>query len=507
MAADLTFKIDAEASGLEGVVNNAIQKLQKFGETGGLVGRAMGAVSGTVKSAEGALSSFAATGKGAVAMLNHINGAVELANKIIPALTFPLAMAENAQKTKDAFDGMTTAWGEVAGALGEGVNDALTPILVSAGLEIGKLKEEARKVGQGIGAAIDLTRVSYQMGNLGELAWLGIQKTMLQWGAMIPELVVNFGFELNKMFNWVIDGAIALFSAGMASAMQTLADHTPKWLGKGSLEAGAAAMNAKADAASARMANPDNRVADAQKADAIANIREFFAPVQEQADALGKQMDALIAPMKEQISKEKELTKAAEAKAKEDREAGEAAKALADQFKPFFGGDAKGGGGGGGGGGRGPGVTVAPPPKGWNYGKKISDFHSKEPIPPPGGEQAPAEMPDKRKGHGTHHIKGAGFGKKASPREGLSYFNTEAMAKPATPKLDAIKGAGHKLDPAALVNGVTNKTGAKAAAKQERAAEQKDAVSAKAAEAVATSLPQMQKDLAMLAKKLNVELK
>lgn len=532
MAADLTFKIDAEASGLEGEVNSAMAKLQKFGETGGLVGRAtslaMGTVTGAVKTAEGAMSSFISTGKGAVAMLNHINGAVELANKVIPALTFPLSMAGNAEKTKAAFDDMTASWGEVAGALGEGVNDALTPILKSAGFELGKLKEKAREIGQGIGDAIDIARVSYQMGKLPDILWVGLQKVTLQWGASLIEFFTTFGFKLTRIFDDAMSGAIA-----------RVLD----------------AVGADEKAAKVRSSS-DSRQASSvtMEADALAATKEFLSPVYDQIGALGDQMAELTAPVKERISQEREAAKSAEA-------ASEAFKSMAtgltDGINSLFGNaGGKGGKGGGGGGSSGGGgkpsmwdqirtnietkqiadMGLGTPqiykskadPLTWQgplqEGQKAPSIEEmrkdadKSKLPPP----APDAKPDRRKRYGTHHIKGAGFGKK-DVREGLGYFNGKPMAGPATPNLDAgistprldaaaafrgtVTGAGHKLDPAALVHGVTNKTGARAAAKQERAAEQKDAVSAKAAEAVATSLPQMQKDLAMLAKKLNVELK
>lgn len=513
MAADLTFKIDGDSSGLEGVVNSAMQKLQKFGETGGLVGRAtsvaMKGVTGAVKSAESSINSFTQAGKGAVAMLNHINGAVELANKVIPALTFPLAMADNAEKTKDAFDKMTGSWGELAGALGEGINDALTPVMKSAGLEMGKLKEQARGIGQNIGDAIDLTRVSYQMGQLPDILWLGLQKVTLQWGANLIEFFTTIGFKISRIFNDAMTAAIA-----------------------GAWDA----LGADGKASTIRSANEVGKKASvSQEADALAATKQFLSPVYDQIGELGKQMDALTAPVKERIAKEKEAAKATEAVA-------DALKNLlpAPQLKksgdvnapqgPGMPKPASAGHGTGGGSGssraRGASVSsafVGPKDIRPQYtDAEIEKARNELGMPPPGGEQAPAAMPDKRKGHGTHHIKGAGFGKK-DIREGISYFNGHAMAKPATPNLDggistprldaaaafrgSIKGAGHKLDPATLVHGVTNKTGARAAAKKEREAGQKDSVSAKAAEAVATLLPQMGKALDMLAKKLNVEMK
>ena len=256
MAADITYTIDGDTGGLMGAVKSATKTMKDFGLIGGPPILAVkAAVAGVEKAFDGmkgaaglagrAMKGFAEQGKGAVALMNQINGAVELANKVIPALTFPLAMAENAEKATEAFGGLETAWQGVAGALGEGINDALIPILRSAGVEMGKLKEKAREIGQGIGGAIDFTRVSYQMGSLGEIAWLGIQKMMLQWGAMIPELVVNLGFELNKMLSWVVDGAISLYTAGMAAAMQALADYTPDWMGGQKIAEGAAELRKK----------------------------------------------------------------------------------------------------------------------------------------------------------------------------------------------------------------------------------------------------------------------
>ena len=240
MAADLTYSIDGDSSGLQGAIKSATKTMQDFGLLGGPpILAAKAAVAGVEKAFGGmkqaadlgarAMKGFADQGKGAVALLNQINGAVELANKVIPALTFPLAMAENAEKAKEAFGGLQTAWQEVAGALGEGINDALIPILQSAGLEMGKLKEKAREIGQGIGEAIDITRVSYQMGSLGDIVWVGLQKTTLQWGASLLEMFTTVAFKIGRILDNTFSGAIAaaldaVGAAGKASSVRAGSD-------------------------------------------------------------------------------------------------------------------------------------------------------------------------------------------------------------------------------------------------------------------------------------------
>lgn len=106
---------------------------------------------------------------------------------------------------------------------------------------------------------------------------------------------------------------------------------------------------------------------------------------------------------------------------------------------------------------------------------------------------------------GRKLIRGAGFGKKdVKGQSGLDYLKSGDMAEIKTPGLDGlkamqrIKGAGAKLDPAALAQNTTNRTNNKSADRKEDAAAQKDAKSLAAADAAAKLLPAMAADLAAM---------
>ena len=290
--ADLTFKIDADTGGFLGAIKKAGTTIKDFGLIGGppilAVKAAMAGVEGAAKLAEAAVkgvgtaaSSVAAGGRSMVGLLNQVNGAVELMNKVLPALTFPLMMAKNAEKVTGAFNELKTSWEGVAGALGEGVNDALTPILKAAGVEVGKLKEKAREVGKGIGDAIDFARVSYQMGTLPEILWLGLQKVTLQWGASLLEFFTTFGFKVQRIMDNAINGTIA--AALEAIGMDDMAAKT--------------------------RAGSDSRQASSQgyEAEALAGMKDFLSPVYDKIGRLGEEMDTLAVPVKARISEEKTL--------------------------------------------------------------------------------------------------------------------------------------------------------------------------------------------------------
>lgn len=114
--------------------------------------------------------------------------------------------------------------------------------------------------------------------------------------------------------------------------------------------------------------------------------------------------------------------------------------------------------------------------------------------------------PDMSGGTGRRTIKGAGFGKKDKPRQGLSYFDGQGMADISTPNLDAyaerrkIKGVGSVPAPADL-EGVSGRGDAKQRAMDQRAGEQgsKAAQSDKAA-AIEQLIRKMASDLETLAK-------
>ena len=233
------------------------------------------------------------------------------------------------------------------------------------------------------------------------------------------------------------------------------------------------------------MANPDNRVADAAQAEAIAGIRDFFEPVHDEVAALGAQIDALSAPVKERITQEKMLTQAGEGLTK----GFDFLKAQVDQF---FGGGTAGKAAGGPAGtqkGKAAADALLPPPKLWKtsnndpnawQGPMQGDKQGWQQQQEKAKTEGDTPAVDPRKGHGTHRIRGAGFGKGSNnAREGLSYFNGSRMAGISTPRLDAAK----------LGQNVTNKTGISAAAKQEQAAQQKDDKAAAAMEAVLKTLP------------------
>ena len=517
--ADLTFKIDADTGGFLGAIKKAGTTIKDFGIIGGppilAVKAAMAGVEGAAKLAATAVkgvgtaaSSVAAGGKSMVALLNQVNGAVELMNKVLPALAFPLSMAENAERTKGAFEALKTSWGELAGSLGEGVNDALVPILKAAGVEIAKLKVQAKDIGQSIGDAIDLTRVSYQMGQLPELLWLNLQKVMLQWGDSIWKLIQDMGY-----------GMAAAMEMAMSRAIIFWKENAWEWIGGDKAGAAKERETMQRTAAEYNQPRPD-----------------IIGGNQGRIDELTAQISALSDPMKARIIQEKEATKTAMASA-------EAFAAMNDAIQSGIGnlfGKGGGGGGGSGGGGFGGGssggggglidrmeaaqdkmireslgmpaprltggdpMALQGPGLGGGRGNSRGGGGDPDafqgPLQPgqrePGTELLPAPSDGKatptEKQRTPGRIKGAGFGKKDGPRLGLGYFNGQEMAGVTTPRLDAMK----------LARGATNKVGASGADKKEREAAQKDAKASSAIDTVLKTLPSiaiamqsMQKDI------------
>ena len=294
--ADLTFKIDADTGGFLGAIKKAGTTIKDFGIIGGppilAVKAAMAGVATAAKLAETAVkgvgtaaSSVAAGGKSMVGLLNQVNGAVELMHKVLPALTFPLMMAKNAEKVTGAFNELKTSWEGVAGALGEGVNDALTPILKAAGVEVAKLKVQAKGIGQSIGDTIDLTRVSYQMGQLPQLLWLNLQKVMLQWGDSIWKLIQDMGYKMGAEMEMAMSRAIIFWK-----------ENAWEWIGGDKAGAAKERETMQRTAAEYNKPRPD-----------------LLGSSQGKIDELTAQISALSDPMKARISQEKTLAEVTEA--------------------------------------------------------------------------------------------------------------------------------------------------------------------------------------------------
>ena len=501
--ADLTFKVDGDTGGFINAMKRATTTMKDFGLVGGppilavkaavggveialkgvtSAGRgAVGAMNALGNAGTGAWGRFVAGGKVAVAVLNQINGAVELANKVLPALVFPLTMAENADRVKGAFESLKTTWGELAGELGKGVNNALIPVLKAAGVEVGQLKEQARGIGESIGAAIDLTRVSYQMGKLPEILWLGMQRVTLQWGADLLEMFTRLGFQMARIMDAAVSGAFA----GLYDLL---------------------GMDEKA---AARRAGSNSRQAGlkANEEEAVGGMREFLAPVRNKIAELGGQMDALTAPMKERIAAEKEATKIAIASVGIFSGMN---KAIQNALGGFAGGGSGGGGGGSGGGSGGSGGGLV------DRMETQQDKMAREALGMPaprlsGGDPMAWQGPPAPTGQ-AKAPKASGGATGAPNRQAITLarqFGRQGSGSGAQGWQEFLSsgvrtaglnggqiGALRRMDPAQLAQTVTNKTNRSGADKAEREAAQRDAKGLAAADAVAKGLPQIAADMA-----------